>query len=209
MWTQNDFVALCPNKNHTRGHTLKMDQVSFSWENETKTADQSEKLCSSVSLIHAAAQTDGCSIRLFCCEACSESPAWFMKYSHVHRSCCSPADKSQVLLMLHFLCCHSGLFWWLLLWVGWVGEKATWEKDGERICSEREWRIWIWLSTHRACVTVTSSRSSLLSQNLLSNQPSCSNSVSRDRRCHVFRPLQILYIQCSFGILHIARAVLL
>ncbi len=65
------------------------------------------------------------------------STAWFMKYSHVHRSCYSPADKSQVLLMLHFMCCHSGLFWWWLPWVGWVVVEATWEKDGERAPRER------------------------------------------------------------------------
>lgn len=121
-------VLLCVHiKNHMRDCALKMDRVWFSWKNENMTVGQSEKLCSSVSLIHATFQTGGCSIRLFCCEACSGT-AWFMKYSHVHRSCCSPADKSQVLLMLHFLCCHSGLFWWLLLWVGWVGEKATGRK---------------------------------------------------------------------------------
>lgn len=111
---------------------------------------QSEKLCPSLYLIHAAFQSNGLSIRLFCYEACS-STAWFIKNSHVRRSCCCPADKSQVLLMLHFLCCHSGLFWWLLLWVGWVGEKVTWEKDGERICSQREWRIWIWPQTQSLC----------------------------------------------------------
>lgn len=37
---------------------------------------------------------------------------------------------------------------------------------------------------HRSCVTVTTSRSSLLSQNLLSNQPYCSNSLSRYLHCH-------------------------
>lgn len=98
------------------------------------------------------------------------STAWFMKYSHVHRSCCSPTDKSSVLLMQHFQCCHSGLFWCLLLWMGWFGENATRGDKGRG-----------------NMLQVPNSVNNLIGlqiqRDYMSNQLSCSNKRKHNRIC--------------------------
>lgn len=69
---------------------------------------------------------------------------------------------------------------------GWVGlaRRQLGERWSENTLPERMKNLNLNL---RACVTVTTSRSSLLNQNLLSNQPSHSHSVSRDHCCYVLK----------------------
>lgn len=58
------------------------------------------------------------------------SSACLMKYSHVHRSCCRPADKSKVPLMLDTQSCQPGIFWFCG-WVGLVGGPPGRKGGGE------------------------------------------------------------------------------
>lgn len=90
---------------------------------------------------------------LLCCEACGGA-AWLMKYSRVHRSCCSPADKSKVPLMLRFLlyAVAQDYFGWLLCgWLGCVWRGGLLGERRRQHAPKWERRVGIWPKTPWNC----------------------------------------------------------